>query len=185
MNLFDVILIGAGLSMDAFAVSTTNGIVSRPSTKKTLLIAFTFGLFQAIMPLIGYFAGSLFADTIQAYDHWIALVLLVFIGGKMVVDFFRKKDEEEESKPLTAKMLLVQAIATSIDALAVGVSFVGITFNIFVAVTIIGLITFTLCTIAVIIGKKCGDVLSSKAPLVGGIILIAIGIKIFIEHMIV
>ena len=183
MGLFELFILAVGLSMDAFAVSTSNGIVSRPDAKKTLLIAFTFGLFQAVMPLIGYFAGSLFADAIQAYDHWIALLLLAFIGGKMVADFFCKKDEKAERKPLTAKTLLVQAVATSIDALAVGVSFVGITFNIFLAVAVIGLITFVLCVVAVIIGKKCGDILSDKATLVGGLILIAIGLKIFIEHI--
>lgn len=183
MKLFDIILIGAGLSMDAFAVSTTNGIVSRPNVRQTLLIAFTFGLFQAFMPLIGYFAGSLFADAIQAYDHWIALLLLAFIGGKMLADFFCKKDEKEVTKTLTAKTLLIQAVATSIDALAVGVSFVGITFNVFLAVGIIGVITFALCLIAVAIGKKCGDFLADKATLAGGIILIAIGLKIFIEHL--
>ena len=184
MNAFDVILIGVGLSMDAFAVSTTNGIVSKPNWKKTLLIAIAFGLFQAVMPLIGYFAGSLFSDVIEKYDHWIALVLLAFIGAKMVADFFFKKDKEEKTKDLTLKMLFVQAIATSIDALAVGVSFVGITFNIFLAVSIIGVITFGLSVLAVRIGIKFGDILTDKATLVGGIILIAIGLKIFIEGIV-
>ena len=181
MSVFDVILIGIGLSMDAFAVSTTNGIVSKPNWQKTLLIAFMFGLFQAVMPLVGYFAGSLFSEVIEKYDHWIALILLAFIGGKMIADFFFKKDKEEKNNNLTLKMLFVQAVATSIDALAVGVSFVGITFNIFLAVGIIGIITFALCLLAVRIGIKFGDILTDKATLVGGIILIAIGLKIFIE----
>lgn len=181
MNVFDVILIGIGLSMDAFAVSTSNGIVSKPSWKKTLLIAFMFGLFQAVMPLVGFFAGSLFSDVIEKYDHWIALILLTFIGGKMIADFFCKKEKDEKQSFLTLKMLLVQAVATSIDALAVGVSFVGVTFNIFLAVGIIGAITFVLSLLAVRIGIKFGDILTDKATLVGGIILIAIGLKIFIE----
>lgn len=184
MNLFDIILIGIGLSMDAFAVATANGIVEKPPLKKALLIAFAFGLFQAGMPLVGYFAGSIFRETIEKYDHWIALVLLTFIGGKMIADFFCKKEEKRQTKSITLKTLLVQAIATSIDALAVGVSFVGVTFNIFVAVAVIGLITFALSLAAVILGKKFGAILSDKATLIGGIILIAIGLKIFIEGII-
>lgn len=184
MNIFDIILIGLGLSMDAFAVATTNGIVSKPNAKKALLIALMFGLFQGAMPLIGYFTGTLFSEVIAAYDHWIALALLSFIGGKMIADFFCKKEDEKSQSVLTFKLLTVQAVATSIDALAVGVSFVGITFNIFAAVAIIGATTFVLSLAAVFIGKKFGGMLADKATLAGGIILIAIGLKIFIEHMI-
>lgn len=183
MTLFDIFIIGVGLSMDAFAVSATNGMIEKPTLKKSLLIAFSFGLFQALMPLIGYFAGRLFADTIEAYDHWIALVLLTFIGGKMIADFFIKDEKTEEHKKITPLMLLTQAVATSIDALVIGVSFVSIKFNIFLAVSVIGLTTFVFSLIAVVIGKKAGEKLSDKATLAGGIILIAIGLKIFIEHM--
>ena len=184
MGFAELFFIAVGLSMDAFAVSLCKGLNMRVFHKKyTLLIALFFGGFQALMPLIGWLLGTQFSRYITDFDHWIAFVLLAFIGGKMVADFFCKKDEKAERKPLTAKTLLVQAVATSIDALAVGVSFVGITFNIFLAVAVIGLITFVLCVVAVIIGKKCGDILSDKATLVGGLILIAIGLKIFIEHI--
>lgn len=183
MGVFDIFVIGIGLSMDAFAVATTDGIVSKPNLKKALLIAFAFGLFQAVMPLVGFFAGSLFGEIVEKYDHWIALVLLAVIGGKMIADFF-EKDEEKTTHSLTLKVLFMQAVATSIDALAVGVSFVGLTFNIFLAVGIIGITTFILSLIGVFLGETCGKFLADKANLVGGIILIAIGLKIFIEGII-
>ena len=180
MGIFDIVMIGIGLSMDAFAVATTNGITMKPNLKQALLIALAFGLFQAVMPLIGFFAGSLFGEIVEKYDHWIALVLLAIIGGKMIADFF-EKDEEKSQSNLTFSVLMMQAIATSIDALAVGVSFAGLTFNIFVAVGIIGAITFSLSLIAVFVGQTCGKFLADKANLVGGLILIGIGIKIFLE----
>ena len=183
MSVFDIFIIGVGLSMDAFAVAATDGIVSKPNLKKALLIAFAFGLFQAAMPLIGFFAGSLFGEIVEKYDHWIALVLLTIIGGKMIADFF-EKDEEKTTHSLTLKTLLMQAVATSIDALAVGVSFAGLTFNVFVAVGIIGITTFALSLIAIYLGETCGKFLADKATLVGGIILVAIGLKIFIEGII-
>ena len=184
MGIFDIIVIGVGLSMDAFAVAATDGIVSKPNFKQALKIAFAFGLFQAIMPLIGFFAGSLFGEIVEKYDHWIALVLLSIIGGKMIADFFDKNKEKESTHLLTFKALFMQAVATSIDALAVGVSFVGLTFNIFLAVGIIGATTFVLSLAAVFLGETCGKFLADKATLVGGIILIAIGLKIFIEGII-
>ena len=180
MGIFDIIMIGIGLSMDAFAVAATNGITMKPNFKKALLIALAFGVFQAVMPLIGFFAGSLFGEIVEKYDHWIALVLLAIIGGKMIADFF-EKDEEKSQSNLTFGILMMQAVATSIDALAVGVSFAGLTFSIFVAVGIIGAITFTLSLIAVYLGQSCGKFLADKANLVGGLILIGIGIKIFLE----
>lgn len=183
MGVFDIIMIGIGLSMDAFAVATTNGITMKPNFKQALAIAFAFGLFQAVMPLIGFFAGSLFGDIVEKYDHWIALVLLAIIGGKMIADFF-EKDEEKSHSHLSFGILMMQAVATSIDALAVGVSFAGLTFSIFVAVGIIGAITFALSLIAVYLGETCGKFLADKANLVGGLILIAIGLKIFIEGII-
>ena len=183
MGVFDIVMIGIGLSMDAFAVATTNGITMKPNLKKALLIALAFGLFQAVMPLIGFFAGSLFGDIVEKYDHWIALVLLAIIGGKMIADFFEKGEEKSHSD-LTFGILIMQAVATSIDALAVGVSFAGLSFSIFVAVGIIGAITFSLSLIAVYLGQTCGKFLADKANLVGGLILIAIGLKIFIECII-
>lgn len=163
----------------------TNGMCdSKLKLNKSLLMAFMFGLFQGAMPLIGYFAGSAFSDKISAVDHWIALVLLGIIGGKMIYDgFFEKKDEEENQSYITLKLLFAQAVATSIDALAVGVSFAAMNVNIYFAVSVIAATTFVLSLIAVFIGKKIGDKINNLAQIFGGSILVLIGLKIFIEHM--
>ncbi len=182
MGVFELILIGIGLSMDACAVSMTNGMCYKPKWRTTLLIAFAFGLFQGLMPLIGYLTGSLFYAQIAAFDHWIALILLCFIGGKMIIDGF--KDEEACSvKPFGLWMLLLQAIATSIDALAVGISFAAAGVDIITAVSIIAVSTFLLSLVSVRLGEWIGDKLNTKAQLLGGIILMFIGIKIFVDHM--
>lgn len=183
MSIIEIILLGLGLAMDASAVSMTNGMTMKPmKLKGTLATAFAFGLFQGVMPLIGYFAGSVFAGYMAAVDHWIALILLGFIGGKMLWDALKKEEEiVPVARKLTFKLLLVQAIATSIDALAVGVSFAAMNVNIFIAVSIIAAITFSCSMISVLIGKKCGDFLNQKAELFGGCILILIGLKIFLD----
>lgn len=184
MGYFEIILIGIGLSMDAVAVSMTNGMcLKQMCVKHAFATAFAFGLFQGIMPLIGYFAGSVFAAKVNAIDHWLALILLGFIGGKMVYEAVTSDEGHTVCKVLTFRLLLVQAIATSIDALAVGVSFAALTVNIISSVCIIAATTFILSFIAVYIGKKFGDLLKQKAEIVGGIILILIGLKIFVEHM--
>ncbi len=178
-----VLLIGIGLSMDAAAVSATNGMCYKMDWKRTLATGFAFGTFQALMPLIGYYAGSLFAQQISAFDHWIALILLALIGGKMIWDGLHH-DSTCSTKPFSLTMLLVQAIATSIDALAVGVSLVAMDgLSIFPAVLLIAATTFVLSVIFVRLGIKIGDKLNSKAEIFGGTILILIGIKIFVEHM--
>lgn len=183
MGILDVILIGIGLACDAFAVSITDGMQeNKMKVKKVFLIALIFGLFQAAMPLIGYLVGAIFEDIILKIDHWIAFVLLGFLGGKMLIDVF-KGGEEAKHENLTFKILLLQGIATSIDALMVGVTFVGGALSIFEAILLIGLITFALCFIGVYVGKKSGDLLASKSQIVGGIILILIGVKILIEHL--
>ncbi len=191
MDIVSILLLGVGLSMDACAVSISNGLANKKiSIKETLLIALTFGIFQMMMPLIGYFIGSLFTNLIVKIVPYIALALLSFLGIKMIVDSIksRKKNEDEEEKEeenikkLSFKMLLIQAIATSIDALSVGLVFVGINYPLVILYTgIIGIITTILSLISVFIGKKFGDIFSNKAEIVGGIILIAIGLKIFIE----
>ena len=191
MDIVSILLLGVGLSMDACAVSISNGLANKKiSIKETLLIALTFGIFQMMMPLIGYFIGSLFTNLIVKIGPYIALALLSFLGIKMIVDSIksRKKNEDEEEKEeenikkLSFKMLLIQAIATSIDALSVGLVFVGINYPLVILYTgIIGIITTILSLISVFIGKKFGDIFSNKAEIVGGIILIAIGLKIFIE----
>lgn len=170
--------------MDATAVSMTNGMNNRKMVfSKTLLIGFTFGFFQAMMPLIGYLFGTLFADVIMAVDHWIALILLGYLGGKMLCDGLKQKEGEDVVPELTFKGLLIQGLATSIDALAVGISLATLRVDLVSAVLSIGIITMVLSSFGVLIGKKFGDLLNNKATILGGIILIAIGLKIFIEHM--
>ena len=181
MSYIEVFLIGIGLSMDAFAVCATNAVVYKNTDKKRgFIMAVCFGVFQAVMPTIGYFLGSAFSDYIKALDHIIALILLAFIGVKMIIDAFKG---ESVGQKITLPMIIVQGIATSIDALAVGISFAALqSIRIFPAVALIGLTTFVLCVIALIVGKRFGKLLNNKAQLVGGLILISIGIKIFVEH---
>ena len=184
MGIIEIIILSIGLAMDATAVSMTNGMNdAQIKIKKTVLIGLTFGIFQAIMPLLGYLFGTLFVEFVEQIDHWIALVLLGFLGFQMLREGLSKKDEEEKVKELGIKMLFLQGVATSIDALAVGISFASLGVNIVYAVLSIGVITTMLSIIGVLIGKKFGDLLNNKASILGGIILISIGIKIFIEHM--
>ncbi|MGN0612887.1 MAG: manganese efflux pump MntP family protein [Porcipelethomonas sp.] len=185
MTIVELILIGIGLSMDAFAVSVTNGLCCNNIRKSTAAATgLCFGGFQGLMPLIGYFLGIGFAKYISAFDHIIALVLLGFIGGQMIWESFKKDEEECHGNKLTAKMLFMQGIATSIDALAVGVSFAAMrNVNIFFAAAAICCITFVFSVAGVYIGRKSGTFLNNKAQLVGGLILVGIGIKIFVEHV--
>lgn len=182
------ILLGLGLAMDAGAVSMTDGLIeSKMKIRKALLIAFMFGLFQCGMPLIGYFAGSIFTAFISKFTAWFALILLGYIGGKMLIDGIKhlKNPESVELKPLTFGNLFIQAIATSIDALAIGLIFVGHgTTNALISSGIIGVVTFIVAITCVYIGKHFGTKLSNKAEIIGGIILLGIGLKIFIEYLI-
>lgn len=184
MSLLEIILIGIGLSMDAFAVSITNGLTCTNLKRSQMLwIAICFGGFQGLMPVIGFFLGKAFETYITSFDHWIALVLLGYIGGKMIYDAL-SKHEEEKAFELTAKTLLIQGVATSIDALAVGVSFAALQdVKILPAAAIITGTTFAISLVGVAFGKKVGTKMGDRAQLVGGLILIAIGIKIFVEHM--
>lgn len=184
MSYIEVFLIGVGLSMDAFAVCATNAIAYKNTDKKHgLIMAVCFGVFQALMPTLGFYLGSAFSEYIKEFDHIIALVLLSFIGAKMIIDTFRQDSDNECGQKITLPVILVQGIATSIDALAVGISFAALqSISIFTAAVLIGSTTFVLCIIALIIGKRFGMLLNNKAQLVGGLILIAIGVKIFIEH---
>ena len=188
MTLLEVFLIAVGLSMDAFAVSVTNGMC-RKNVKAgwTVAICACFGIFQGLMPAIGFVLGSTFAKYVQSFDHVIALILLGFIGGKMLYEGIKNKgDECEDSCNLTPGSLVLQGIATSIDALAVGVSFatvMGSYSELLRAVSLIAATTFVLCVIGVAVGKKFGDFLNNKAQIVGGLILIGIGVKIFVEHV--
>jgi UPF0059 membrane protein EUBHAL_00336 len=181
------ILLGVGLAMDACAVSMANGLnEANMKRSKHVLIAVAFGVFQAIMPLIGYFIGHAFIEYIERFIPWIALILLGFLGTKTIVECINNKDEEEASnKPLTMKMLFIQAIATSIDALSVGLTISDYTIPMAItSAVIIAVVTFIICYVAVIIGKRFGTKLGNKAELLGGIILIAIGLEIFITGLI-
>lgn len=203
MSILSIVLTGFGLAMDAFAVSVAKGItLTRIRVKDALKVALFFGGFQAIMPLIGWGAGRYFADYIKAFDHWIAFILLSLIGGKMVFEAIKEKREEKgevsvtleafedsglemvrsSNDELSTKNLTILAIATSIDALAVGVSFAFLGISIVQSVIIIGVITFVLCFLGVIIGEKLGDIFKNYAEIIGGVILILIGINILLEH---
>lgn len=178
-----VFLIGLGLSMDAFSVSVTNGMcLESVNIKDAVKIAFMYAFFQFLMPVIGFFAGNVFKDFINTVDHWIAFCLLLFIGIKMISEAFEKK-EENECKKIGLKLLFVQGIATSIDALAVGVSFAALKIPAFSSSMMIGIITFVICFLGVYLGKKVGNLLKGKAEILGGLILIGIGVKILIEHL--
>ncbi|MEW9094049.1 MAG: manganese efflux pump MntP family protein [Clostridiaceae bacterium] len=184
MDLITILFIAFGLSMDAFAVSITNGVtLQEVRIKDALKIATYFGIFQGLMPLLGWLVGINFENYITKFDHWIALLLLAFIGGKMIYDTLKSDDScPTEKVELCNKTLVMLAIATSIDALAVGVSFAFLQVSIIQAIFIIGVITFIVCFIGVYLGKKFGCLLKRNAELIGGIILVMIGFKIFAEH---
>jgi len=182
MGLLEILLIAVGLSMDAFAVSVTLGLsVQRPKLIEYLIPGIYFGFFQALMPFIGYFAGITFAGKIQHLDYWIAFVLLGFIGGKMIKDSFSK--DKETAPSFHFVKMLVLAVATSIDALAIGVTFAFFTIKIFTAIMIIGLTTFCISTAGVKIGNLFGARFKSKAECAGGIVLVLLGIKILVEGL--
>lgn len=183
MKLFEIFCIGIGLAMDAFAVSICKGLsMKRIDWKKTIIIALYFGLFQAIMPVFGYFLGSTFSGIVQKVDHWIAFILLAIIGGNMIKES-RDDEIEKRNDKVNFKTMIILAIATSIDALAVGVTFAFFKVNVLFSIIIIGIITFVLSFVGVIIGNKFGDKFQNKAELTGGIILIIIGLKILLEHL--
>lgn len=182
MGLLELFLIGVGLSMDAFAVAICKGLsMRRIDGRQTLLVGVFFGGFQALMPLLGWALGRQFEQYITQYDHWIAFVLLAYLGGKMIWEALH----EGESCPanFTVRELLVLAVATSIDALAVGISFAFLKVPILPAVALIGCTTFVLSLIGVWIGNRFGSRFKSKAEVAGGVILILIGLKILLEHL--
>jgi len=184
MSFTEIILIAIGLSMDAFAVSITLGLsVSRLKTKEYLIPGIYFGFFQALMPFIGYYTGALFSDKIQNLEHWIAFVLLGFIGGKMIKESFSKDEEINSENPFGIVKMLLLAIATSIDALAVGITFAFFKINIYTAIIIIGLTTFVISIGGVIAGNIFGAKYKSKAEFFGGVVLVLLGLKILIEHL--
>lgn len=179
----EVVIIGIGLAMDAFAVSITSGITIRKmKLRHAFMISSFFGFFQAIMPLLGWTVGLSFRSYIQSLDHWIAFFLLGFIGTKMIIDS-RKEDKEDSFDPLNVYILFTLSIATSIDALAVGITFSFLDIEIWQTSFVIGIITFIICLIGTKIGKTYGHLLEDKVEVAGGLILIAIGLKILIQHL--
>lgn len=186
MSLIELFLIAIGLSMDAFTVAMCQGLkMKKLNYLHTISIAICFGLFQAFMPFLGWAIGIQFEQYIIAFDHWIAFFLLVFIGGKMAIDSF--KPDEEIDECLSLKQVPIMGIATSIDALAVGVSFAVLpNVNIYLACSIIGVLCLIISFMGVIIGEKIADKSAKcnvNTELIGGIILILIGVKILIEHL--
>ena len=183
MDIFELLLIAVGLSMDAFAVSICKGLsVQRLKPRHYLLTGAWFGGFQALMPSIGFLLGSAFDQYINAFDHWIAFVLLSLIGGNMIREALSREEEDCDPSLAPAAMLLL-AVATSIDALAVGVTFAFLQVELIPAVTLIGVCTFLLSAAGVKIGHLFGVKYKSRAELLGGAVLVLIGLKILLEHL--
>ena len=187
MHILEIILIGIGLAMDAFAASICKGLsMKKLNIKHAFVIALYFGGFQALMPFIGWILGNQFQTYIVSFDHWIAFALLVFLGLKTIIDTIREKDDDQGEKQesrLDHKELFLLAIATSIDALAVGVTLAFLQVSILSTVSVIGIITCAICIFGVLVGNMFGAGSKKKASIVGGVILIAIGTKILLEHL--
>lgn len=182
MNLAELFILAVGLSMDAFAVSICKGLsLGKIKIKHMCIAGLWFGGFQALMPLIGYFLGSFFADMITKYAHWIAFILLLILGANMIKEALG--DEEKVDASMDIKNMFLLAIATSIDALAVGVTFAFLQVNIIPAVSFIGVVTFVCSAIGVKIGSIFGSKYQSKAEICGGVILILIGLKVLLDGL--
>jgi len=189
LDIIALLAIALGLSMDALAVSVANGFsIKRLKVRHAVQIAFFFGLFQAVMPVIGWTAGLTLTACIQQYDHWVAFGLLLVVGVKMIWESRSLEWDEEKNNCLYFPTLLLLSLATSIDALAVGMSFAMLNLGIVVPVLIIGAVTFLVCFVGTEVGDKLGDrigpMLGNRLQLAGGIVLILIGIKILIEHIV-
>ncbi len=194
MEMWELFVIAVGLSMDAFAVAICKGLsVQKVKPVHAIVTGLWFGGFQGLMPLVGYLLGTSFADMIKSVDHWVAFVLLAIIGGNMIRESLSKDGEEEEGcdcgcgekkgDGFGVKSMFPMAVATSIDALAVGVSFAFLSVKIVPAISFIGVITFVLSAVGVVVGNVFGSRFKSKAELAGGIVLVGMGIKILLEHL--
>lgn len=185
MGFWELFLLAVGLSMDAFAVSICKGLcMKKAGIKEGSICGAWFGGFQALMPLMGFFLGTLFAEAIEAFDHWVAFGLLAIIGVNMLKEALSKCDCEEHDADLSFKSMLIMAVATSIDALAVGISLaMAGDVNIWIAIALIGVVTFVMCAVGVKIGNVFGSRFEKKAQVAGGIILILLGTKILLEHL--
>lgn len=183
MGVVEIIIIGFSLAMDAFAVSLSKGLASgKYKIKNSIICGIWFGGFQMLMPLIGCFLGEKFASSIQAFDHWIAFILLALIGSNMLKEAF-SDDEEEAGASYSIKAMFPLAVATAIDALAVGITFAFLGVNIWLAVAIIGAITFITSGLGVKIGSIFGEKYAKRAEIAGGLLLILMGLKILVEHL--
>ncbi|NLL56437.1 MAG: manganese efflux pump MntP family protein [Clostridiales bacterium] len=183
MGMWELIVVSISIAMDAFAVAICKGLAMKKSTlKNAVIVGLWFGAFQCFMPLVGFAIGSLFSANISAYDHWVAFILLVIIGIEMISNALSPKQTEEDSS-LSIKTMATLALATSIDALAVGVGFAFLKINIYIAVLTTGVVSFALSAVGVKIGSHFGIKHKKKAELMGGIALILIAIKIVLEHL--
>ncbi len=184
LEIFTIILIALALSADCFAVSFGGSIcINTGSFIPILRTAFTFGAFQAIMPALGWLLGRTFVDTIADYDHWVAFGLLVVVGGRMVWESFRPADSQKQIDISRGMLLLVLAVATSIDALAVGLTFAFLKVDIVIACSVIGVVAFSVTIAAFMLGRKAKTVLGKRAEAIGGLLLIIIGIRILLAHL--
>ena len=184
MSFWEIFLLAVGVSMDAFAVSIGKGLsAKRVSWREALTVGLWFGGFQALMPVIGYYLGISFADLVTKIDHWIAFGLLLLIGGNMIREALQGGDDKPADASFGFKTMLLLAIATSIDALALGISFAFLGTNLWRAILVIGLTTFAFSAVGLLIGKKVGTRFHAGAEILGGVILILIGVKILIEHL--
>jgi len=183
MSFITILIIAAALAMDAFSVSIATGAAHKKTGNlNALKMAFFFGIFQAVMPIIGWLAGLSFRKYIESFDHWIAFALLALVGGKMIYEAIFTKQKQQKNNAMTLTVLLILSVATSIDALAVGITFSLIAESIAKAVIVIGLVTFAFSYIGVFIGEKLGHFFENKIEIAGGLMLLAIGIKILVEH---
>ena len=183
MGIITILLIAIGLSFDTFAVSVSSGLVLRRiNFFNAMKIAFVLAFFQGVMPLIGWVIGSGVKQYMMTYDHWIAFILLAILGAKMIYESFRNDEERQSLNPMRLTVMVSMAIATSIDALIVGLSFAFFEVNIFITVLLIGSVTFIASMLGILFGKKAGARLGQRMEIVGGLILIAIGLKILLEH---
>ncbi|WP_286242502.1 manganese efflux pump MntP [Methanobacterium ferruginis] len=184
MDLFSMFFLAVGLAMDSFSVSITRGMILKCNLKYAFIIALFFGVFQALMPVAGWLAGEQLAVLVKLWAPWIAFILLLIIGGKMVYEGLSHAEEDEICQIFSIKDILILSIATSIDAFAVGVSFAFLNTPILLPILIIGLVTFALSFIGVYIGKRVGHLFEGKIEVLGGVILIGIGLKILLENLV-
>ena len=185
MNFLSVLLIALGLSADCFAVALSGSISMRTVSRLQILrTSLAFGLFQALMPVLGWLAGRTVVELIADYDHWVAFILLALIGGRMIWESFRSRDSRTERTDITKGILLLTlSVATSIDALAVGLTFAFLEVNIVMAVSTIGLVAFVATAIGFLLGRKAGNLIGRRAEAIGGVVLIGIGLRILLTHI--